>query len=294
LAEGDLVIASETKQSHLKSYRERDCHALRARNDNVKTFIAFLIVTEKKRIKGLAAFFQLGVRRSKQDEQTQKPKLKISLRFFNTPDRQFYIVIENANKRLPTEEEIKRDQQRKIKPQDRAIGGEVYRSDDGGKTWKKMNSAKGNIGGRPGYYYGQIRIDPNNDKVIYVLSVFLVQRVIRRRSNLSGHRHFTASNEPNGIAINYYLKNKLKDSVKITITDPYGKELNRLKGKQVAGMNRVIWNMRQRPTKEEIQARQQRFRRSREPAGKLVPPGEYMIILKAGDKKLTRKVRIRR
>jgi hypothetical protein len=34
-----------------------------------------------------------------------------------------------------------------------------------------MNSDKDNIGGMPGYYYGQIRIDPNYDQTIYVLSI---------------------------------------------------------------------------------------------------------------------------
>lgn len=84
-----------------------------------------------------------------------------------------YATVENSNKRPPTKEEIEQDRRRNIEPQDRAIGGEVYCSDDGGETWKKMNSIKDNIGGHPGYYYGQIRIDPNDDQVIYVLSVNL-------------------------------------------------------------------------------------------------------------------------
>jgi len=50
-------------------------------------------------------------------------------------------------------------------------GGEIYRTGNGGKSWKKVNKATDNIGGRPGYYYGQIRIDPNDDKHIIVLSV---------------------------------------------------------------------------------------------------------------------------
>ena len=50
------------------------------------------------------------------------------------------------------------------------IDGEIYRSDDGGKTWKKVNPDDENIGGGPGYYYGQIIVDPNDDKVVHVLS----------------------------------------------------------------------------------------------------------------------------
>ncbi|MBE3133459.1 MAG: hypothetical protein IMZ55_08285, partial [Acidobacteria bacterium] len=51
------------------------------------------------------------------------------------------------------------------------IGEEVYRSDDGGKTWRKVSPDKQRIGGGPGYYYMQIRIDPNDANHVYVLSV---------------------------------------------------------------------------------------------------------------------------
>jgi len=52
----------------------------------------------------------------------------------------------------------------------RKVGGEVYRSDDGGDSWFKTHKS-GSIGGSPGYYYGQIRVDPNDADTLYVLSV---------------------------------------------------------------------------------------------------------------------------
>src|SRR5204863_1699554 len=46
--------------------------------------------------------------------------------------------------------------------------GGLFRSDDKGKTWKHLNT---NVP-RP-MYFGQVRIDPNDDKRIYVLGVQL-------------------------------------------------------------------------------------------------------------------------
>lgn len=53
---------------------------------------------------------------------------------------------------------IKRD----IGPQD----GGIFRSDDKGETWSQLNS----LCPRP-FYYGQIRVDPSDDKQIYVLGI---------------------------------------------------------------------------------------------------------------------------
>ncbi len=80
-----------------------------------------------------------------------------------------YACIENANKKDMSDEE-RYQELRAGKASRGMIDGEVYRSEDGGETWSKVNTDKENIGGAPGYYYGQIRIDPNDDKVVHVLS----------------------------------------------------------------------------------------------------------------------------
>ena len=51
----------------------------------------------------------------------------------------------------------------------RPIGGEIYRSEDAGSTWEKVNQSP--LGGNPAYYYGQIRVDPVDDQRVYVLGV---------------------------------------------------------------------------------------------------------------------------
>ncbi len=80
-----------------------------------------------------------------------------------------YACIENANK--PGMSEDERYQELLADKASRGmIDGEVYRSDDAGATWTKVNAGDQNIGGGPGYYYGQIIVDPNDDKVVHVLS----------------------------------------------------------------------------------------------------------------------------
>ncbi len=51
-------------------------------------------------------------------------------------------------------------------------GIEVYRSNDTGKSWKKVNAYKmGQVFNTYGYYFGQIRVDPNNSEVVYTFGV---------------------------------------------------------------------------------------------------------------------------
>ena len=57
----------------------------------------------------------------------------------------------------------------------RLVGGEVYRSDDGGDSWRKTHDDDLSIGGSPGYYYGQVRVDPNDADNLWVLSVTVYQ-----------------------------------------------------------------------------------------------------------------------
>ena len=52
------------------------------------------------------------------------------------------------------------------------IGAEVYRSEDSGKTWKKTHDKPlNNLVYTYGYYFGQIRISPFDDKEVYIMGV---------------------------------------------------------------------------------------------------------------------------
>ena len=56
------------------------------------------------------------------------------------------------------------------------IGAEVYRSDDAGKTWKKMNEDYiDDLFYSYGYYFAQVRVDPSNKDRIYLAGVPLIK-----------------------------------------------------------------------------------------------------------------------
>jgi photosystem II stability/assembly factor-like uncharacterized protein len=81
-----------------------------------------------------------------------------------------YAEIENANKPGLSPE----DRYKEVlagKSSEGMLNGEIYRSDDAGATWAKVSPEKRSVGGDPGYYYGQIIVDPNDPNVVYILSV---------------------------------------------------------------------------------------------------------------------------
>lgn len=193
----------------------------------------------------------------------------------------------------------------------------VYVSLDGGKKWFRMqnnmpaspvndllihpreNDLVVGTYGRGIYVTDITSLQELNEKVlaedVYLFEVEpKIQWRYRPRGGLFGHRRFIVPNEPSGLVINYYLKNDVEEKVKITITDPYGNEMTSLKGRTKAGLKKVFWNMRRRQTKEEIEERRRRFGRAGSIRGGLVPPGEYVVTLEVGEKKLTRKVKIRK
>ena len=95
---------------------------------------------------------------------------RIGLAVYAKNSKILYAMIENANK--PGLSDADRWQEiLDGKSSQGMIDGEVYRSDDAGATWQKVSPDKRSVGGAPGYYYGQIIIDPASDKNVYVLSV---------------------------------------------------------------------------------------------------------------------------
>jgi photosystem II stability/assembly factor-like uncharacterized protein len=95
---------------------------------------------------------------------------RIGLAVYAKNPKILYAEVENANKPGMSPE----DRWKEIlegKSSQGMIDGEIYRSDDAGATWSKASPDKRSVGGAPGYYYGQIVVDPTDDKVVFVLSV---------------------------------------------------------------------------------------------------------------------------
>lgn len=90
---------------------------------------------------------------------------RIGLDLFQKNPKTLYAVIDNRNQ---SSEPLTTPQPSSPQSGTRLIGGEVYRTTDGGLTWRKMNSARDDVGRKTGYAFNQLRIDPNNAERIFV------------------------------------------------------------------------------------------------------------------------------
>jgi photosystem II stability/assembly factor-like uncharacterized protein len=121
-----------------------------------------------------------------------------------------------------------------------------------------------------------------------------VQRTPRRTGlgRTEGDRVFEVPNEPAGLVIHYFLKKPVEEKVRLRVTDPFGEELAVLEGKAAAGLNTVLWDMRRAPAQPGAGQAP-----AVPPPGRsmvrLVPPGEYVVVLEVGDKKWTKRAMIR-
>jgi photosystem II stability/assembly factor-like uncharacterized protein len=75
----------------------------------------------------------------------------------------------------------------------KVIGAEVYRSDDGGSTWKKMNSYDlDGVFYTYGYYFAEMKVTPSNPDVIYIYGVPMLKSI---DSGINWHRLDTLQGE---------------------------------------------------------------------------------------------------
>jgi photosystem II stability/assembly factor-like uncharacterized protein len=116
-------------------------------------------------------------------------------------------------------------------------------------------------------------------------------RLYGRKGN-TGHKWFAAPNPPYGAVINYYVKDKPKDDVKIIITDKNGAVVRDLKGPKEAGLNRIVWDLRLNPPAPPPEGQGEGGGFFGTPRGPRVQPGSYAIKIAVGDKTATGNVTV--
>jgi photosystem II stability/assembly factor-like uncharacterized protein len=92
---------------------------------------------------------------------------RIGLDIYRGNPEILYAIIENENLRTAVTTPSGADA---VGPGKRfpTVGDEIYRTDNGGRSWTKMNPDSVNVGPKGPYYFNQIRVDPNDDKTIFI------------------------------------------------------------------------------------------------------------------------------
>jgi len=146
------------------------------------------------------------------------------------------------------------------------------------------------------------------------MQLFSVRKSYRfaQKQGIHVDRSFIIGENPQyGAPINYYLKEKQKDSVQVYVIDDAGNKIAQLKTKNKTGVNRLFWNLgyqdydipklRTKPKGQEWVKLDSTGKRAiyfndldvgpglRSP---LVLPGTYTVVLQIGNQKMTQKVEV--
>lgn len=99
---------------------------------------------------------------------------RIGIDVYRKNPQVLYAVVENF--RQPTAEETAAA--RKVGRQAHPVAmGEVYRTENGGQTWVKVNSGKEPLASKAPYSFNQLYIDPDDDQILYITGVTLASSV---------------------------------------------------------------------------------------------------------------------
>ena len=77
-------------------------------------------------------------------------------------------VVENGNPRQATAQEAEQDKRRGGTPPKRTVGNEVYRSDDAGITWRKINPGQEAALNKAPYSFNMLRLDQFDPDTVYI------------------------------------------------------------------------------------------------------------------------------
>lgn len=57
------------------------------------------------------------------------------------------------------------------------VGGEVYRTDDAGRTWRRVSREGEDVSRKAGYSFNQLRVDPNNPDRVFITGSNMIQSI---------------------------------------------------------------------------------------------------------------------
>jgi hypothetical protein len=109
--------------------------------------------------------------------------------------------------------------------------------------------------------------------------------------HLFGDKYIEVPNEPDAMAINFWLKSAAGPS-HVTVADISGRVVAQLGGETRAGLNRVLWTMYATNAGAGAAAGQP-GRGGRGGGGALAPPGDYVVTVEVGGEKQTKIGRVR-
>jgi len=93
---------------------------------------------------------------------------RIGLDVFQKKPETLYAVVENGNRREPTAQEAELDKKRGGTPPSRTAGNEVFRTDDGGRSWRKVNAGYEAALNKAPYSFNQLRLDQLDPDTVYI------------------------------------------------------------------------------------------------------------------------------
>ena len=93
---------------------------------------------------------------------------RIGLDVFQKNPNILYAIVENGNPRPATAQEAEQDKRRGGAPRPRTAGNEVYRTDDGGKSWRKANVGYEAALDKAPYSFNMLRMDQLDPDTVYV------------------------------------------------------------------------------------------------------------------------------
>ncbi len=94
---------------------------------------------------------------------------RIGLDVYQKNPEILYAVVENGNRRPPTPQETEQDKRRGVEPAaQRTAGNEVFRTDDAGKTWRKINAGYEAALNKAPYSFNELRLDQNDIETVYI------------------------------------------------------------------------------------------------------------------------------